>query len=240
MRVLATIHARAGSVRYPRKNLADFRGMPIMCHSLAKALQAPQVTDVAFSSDCSRMKAIAASFSDRVVVLDRPAELATESEGLTVRRHVVFNTIKQWRQVTGCEDQIASMFLQPLILSDDIVDRCAEAMVEAGKGTVEPVEPVVDHPNLMFRLNENGYLYEYACKMKDLPISQEFEKLWISTCGVMGFMDPWVEGPAIPVKCERHEVVDIHTKLDHYIADAMAKFRDEQIAAAAPTPKART
>ena len=201
MRVLATIHCRAGSRRYKRKNMAQFQGQPIMCWTIRKAMESSLVTDIVFSTDSQEMKNAAREMSENIVVVHQPDEFAKELEGLTIRNHGVYHTIKQWREVSGHHDPIVVLILQPLIISDTAVDRCADMMMN---------------------------VIPYNTAHVEIPMSQWYEPLWIIS-GLQAFLSPQVPGPCRPVKLEPWEVVDLHTPQDHYIADAMVRFMDEQV-----------
>ena len=230
MRVLATIHARKGSVRYKDKNLKEVDGLPMFLNPIVRALESHLVTDVAFSTDCPKMKSMAKSYSPRVICIDRPAELADESEGLIVRRDVLPHTIRMWRRMSGHTDPIVAMILQSVILSNTVIDRCAEVLLKHQRGTVESVKRVHHpHPEFMFRVNEEGDLTPYVSGkyIDDSQITQWQEPLWGMALGVHGRMDPPLDGPKRPVKLQWWEVVEVDETEDHYVANAMVKFVED-------------
>jgi CMP-N,N'-diacetyllegionaminic acid synthase len=75
--VLAIIPARGGSKRVPGKNLAPFEGKPLLAHSIEDALGAALVTRTVVTTDDAEIKKVALKFGAEVI--DRPAELATDS-----------------------------------------------------------------------------------------------------------------------------------------------------------------
>ena len=80
MRCLALIPARGGSKRLPRKNVADFRGEPIIVHTIRAALATGAFARVVVSTDDSEAADIARRAGAEV--LERPAELATDTAGV--------------------------------------------------------------------------------------------------------------------------------------------------------------
>jgi CMP-N,N'-diacetyllegionaminic acid synthase len=76
MEIVAIIPARGGSKGIPRKNLVDFCGFPLLSWSIAAAKRCAGISMVYVSTDCPEIACTARDFG--AVVVDRPAELATD------------------------------------------------------------------------------------------------------------------------------------------------------------------
>lgn len=77
---LCIIPVRAGSKGLPHKNIRDFRGLPLLAHSVHHARTANIFTDIAVSSDSDDYLEIARQ-AGATQCIKRPAELATDTAG---------------------------------------------------------------------------------------------------------------------------------------------------------------
>lgn len=76
MRKLIVIPARGGSKGIPEKNIYLVNGKPLLEYTLETALESNLCnTDIAVSTDSERIKAVALKY-EKVVVIDRPAEIS--------------------------------------------------------------------------------------------------------------------------------------------------------------------
>ena len=75
--VLAIVPARSGSKSVPHKNVASFRGRPLLAHSVEHGLRARNVDRVLVSTDSPRYRELALAAGAEVPFL-RPAELAQD------------------------------------------------------------------------------------------------------------------------------------------------------------------
>lgn len=76
-RTLAVIAARGGSKGIPNKNLIDLCGKPLLAWSIEQALAAPEITEVAVSSDSDAILAVAERFG--AVGVRRPQAIAGDT-----------------------------------------------------------------------------------------------------------------------------------------------------------------
>ena len=90
--VLAIIPARGGSKRFPRKNLALFRGSPLVSWAIRVAACSQYIDECVVSTEDAEIKTLALSHGCEVI--DRAPELATDEARIEdVLRHVMQNTI---------------------------------------------------------------------------------------------------------------------------------------------------
>ena len=86
--VLGVIPARGGSKRFPRKNIAPFRGLPLIVWTIRAAERSEYIDTLVCSTDDLGVSLIVASAGCRV--LSRPSELATdEAISEDVLRHAL-------------------------------------------------------------------------------------------------------------------------------------------------------
>lgn len=78
MRKLFLIPARGGSKGLPGKNILDFKGKPLICHTIDAAKEAMGANDVlCVSTEDKRIRSIVEEYGIQVY-FDRPQELATD------------------------------------------------------------------------------------------------------------------------------------------------------------------
>ena len=90
MKVLGLVPARGGSRRLPRKNLASLDGETLVRRCMRTALACEELDVIALSSEDPEILAEAEGLN-RIVVIDRPAELA---KAATHTVEVVLHTLK--------------------------------------------------------------------------------------------------------------------------------------------------
>ena len=87
--VIGVIPARGGSQRIPRKNIREFRGLPLVGRTIQSMIQSGIFDAVFVSTDDAQVKRVAESFGASVPFL-RPAHLATDTAPTgPVVRHAV-------------------------------------------------------------------------------------------------------------------------------------------------------
>jgi len=104
-KILCTVCARAGSKGVKNKNIRELQGKPLIAHTIEQAKAAGFSTNLAVSSDASRILEVAEQYSVPYVIR-RPDELAIDTaDKLEAIRHAVEKV----------ESQVGFMF-------DDILD----------------------------------------------------------------------------------------------------------------------
>ena len=78
MKILCTICARGGSVGVKNKNIRNFRGKPLIAHSIIQAKKSNLFNMIAISSDSVKIRDVAKKWGADVTI-ERPAEMATSS-----------------------------------------------------------------------------------------------------------------------------------------------------------------
>ena len=93
--IFAFIFARGGSKGIPLKNIALVDSKPLVQHSIEIAKEIDEVQKIFVSTDSDKIKEIA--LQNKVEVIDRPAELATDNSAEWLSwQHAIKYTIKNY------------------------------------------------------------------------------------------------------------------------------------------------
>ncbi len=176
MEVLAIIPARGGSKGIKRKNLIDFRGKPLIVHSIEHALNSKSITRVIVSTEDAEIKSVALSAGAQVP-FDRPAELAADH----VLDIPVFQHALKWlKDNENYEPQIV-VHLRPTTpyRKPHWIDEAVELMENNPQAdSVRSVSEPEKHPYRMFSIDNQGWLnpimkhehpVPYLLRRQDLP-----------------------------------------------------------------------
>ena len=179
--VLASLPARGGSKRLPRKNVLPLGGEPLIVWSIRVAQACPYVDAVVVSTDDAEIAEIAAA--QGVEVRLRPAELAQDhspslpvfvdalkAHGVEAEVVLVLQPTSPFRRVEDLNTAVGSL-----------VDQGADAVIAVSKAKLGPewLLPLVDgllqmpepgelgrtrSQDQVLRYSPNGYLYAYTRK----------------------------------------------------------------------------
>lgn len=93
-RVVIVIPARGGSRRIPRKNIKEFKGKPLLCHTIHKCREIKEIDDIYVSTEDNEISSRAMSCGANVI--RRPSELSKDNVStLPVLWHAAFQ-IDDW------------------------------------------------------------------------------------------------------------------------------------------------
>jgi N-acylneuraminate cytidylyltransferase len=173
---LAVIPARGGSKGIPRKNVARFRGEPLVSHSIRHALEAGSVTRVVVSTEDDEIAEVALR-AGAEVPFPRPAELAEDHVlDLPVFVHVLEELARRERYAPE-----AVVHLRPTTphRRPEWIDAAVASLLAApAADSVRSVSPPDQHPWRMFEIGGDGYLvplladrhpHPYLLRRQDLP-----------------------------------------------------------------------
>ena len=79
MKILALIPLRGGSKNISKKNIKPIAGKPLCAWTLSAAVDSHFIEEVYVSTDSKEIKTVVQSLNMAVSVIDRPAELATDT-----------------------------------------------------------------------------------------------------------------------------------------------------------------
>lgn len=174
--VLAVIPARGGSKGIPRKNLARFRGQPLVSHSVRHGLEAESVTRVVVSTDDPEIAEVARRAGAEVPFL-RPAELAADD---VLDLPVFVHVLERLAEGEGYAPD-AVVHLRPTTphRRPAWIDAAVAALFATeAADSVRSVSPPGEHPYRMFEIGADGFLVPlladrhpepYLLRRQDLP-----------------------------------------------------------------------
>lgn len=155
-KVLAIIPARGGSKSIPRKNIKLLKGVPLIAHSIAAALNAQSVDRVIVSTDDEEIAGIARLWGAQVPFI-RPKELAEDdTPDLPVFEHAL-----KW--LKDYENYIPDVIVQIRPTSPfrpkDLIDRAVEMLLADKKAdSVRSIVSSNQNPYKMWSISEKGYM----------------------------------------------------------------------------------
>lgn len=232
--ILAVIPARGGSKGIPRKNLALFRGEPLVTHSIRHALESRCVTRTIVSTEDEEIAEVAQKAGAEVPFL-RPEELA----GDTVLDFPVFHDVlSQLDRVEGYQPEIVvhlrptTPYREPAWIDSAVaaLEACAEA------DSVRSVSPPSQHPYRMFSIEGDGFLTPLMQTEHAEPYllrRQELPELWYYNCVLdvtrrktILQQHSMTGSRILPFRMSESDVIDIDGPRDLQIARAL--FGGEQ------------
>jgi pseudaminic acid cytidylyltransferase len=171
-RPLCVIPARGGSKRFPRKNVALFRGEPLVAATVRTALEAAVFARVVVSTDDDEIAAIAGRAGADVRARD--ASLS----GDFVTLEPVLIDAADWLAADGWHFEVGSIMLttSPLRRASDVV-AAYERFVQSGADYVMTVSRYVKSPFLALG-ERDGYA---ALLFPDLARQQPSPPVWVDT-----------------------------------------------------------
>lgn len=232
--VLAVVPARGGSKGIPRKNLALFRGEPLVAHSIRHALESRCVTRTIVSTEDEEIAAVAAKAGAEVPFL-RPEELAGDTVlDLPVFQHV----LTQLHETEGYRPRFV-VHLRPTTPHREPgwIDRAIGALERRPDAdSIRSVSQPAQHPYRMFRIDSDGFLDPLMRAENPEPFllrRQELPELWYYDC-VLDVTRPetileqhsMTGRRILPFRLDADDVIDIDRPRDLRVAEAL--FGDER------------
>lgn len=166
-RVLAVIPARGGSKGLARKNLAPFRGRPLIAWTIEAAQASVLIDDVILSSDDAEIIAVAKGLGCAAPFVRGPELSTDEATSLAVVLDALDRT-------PGYDVVVLLQPTSPLRTAADI--DAVLALLDDGGETAVSVTDAESHPFLVYRPDADGRLAPYAApeagaslRRQDLP-----------------------------------------------------------------------
>ncbi|MDP4803549.1 MAG: acylneuraminate cytidylyltransferase family protein [Candidatus Nanopelagicales bacterium] len=218
--VVAIIPARGGSTRIPRKNAKDFNGKPIIAWPLEACIELDAISQIVVSTDDDGLARISHN-SGATTVIDRPAELATDTAGTApVIKHAI--------DELGVDDDTLVMCLYPTAtLTPHLVSEALGlAREHPDKFVVSVGRHRSPHERSLQRLE--GDLMSLASpdhlltRTQDLP-QRYFDagKLYVARASVWKARETMMEKPFVPFHLPDWAAVDIDEPDDWAVAEAL-------------------
>jgi CMP-N-acetylneuraminic acid synthetase len=151
MSVLAIVPARSGSKSAPHKNVASFRGRPLLAHSVEHGLRARNVDRVLVSTDSPRYRELALAAGAEVPFL-RPDELSHDhSTDLEVFIHAL-----RWLESHEGYAPDLVVHLRPTAPTRQVVDVERAVELLCGDAAADSVRSVVEAPDTPYKMWRPG------------------------------------------------------------------------------------
>ena len=218
--VVAIIPARGGSTRIPRKNARDFNGRPMISWPLEACKALDAISHRVVSTDDEELARIARE-SGATTVIDRPAELATETAGTApVIKHAI--------EELGTSDDALVMCLYPTAtLTPPLISEALElARENPDKFVVTVGRHRSPHERSLRRL-EGGLMSltspdHLLTRTQNLP-QRYFDagKLYVARASVWKARETMMEKPFVPFYLPDWAAVDIDEPNDWPVAEAL-------------------
>lgn len=242
--VLAIILARAGSKGVPGKNAALVAGRPCVAWTIDDARSARRVDRVVVSTDCPHVAACARSMG--VEVIDRPAALATD--GATVddaARDCLTRLHQSADRACDALRAVALLYANAPVRPAGLIDRAIDLFDSSRCDSVQSYAPVGKHhpwwtavvgADASVRPWEGDVLNHGVFRRQDLPAAHvpDGGVLVVSPRALFRRIEGVAPGPHAFFGKDRRgvltkdgEVVDIDTRVDLLVADAILRERAE-------------
>lgn len=235
----AIILARAGSKGVPGKNVAPVAGWPCIAWTIDHALRTPGVARVVVSSDDARALAVAREMG--VQALARPEALAHDTARIDdAARHAA--------EALGLPDSahVAILYANVPVRPADLTGRALDLLIKSGCDSVQSYERCgKHHPWWTARVDADGTVRPWegdvlnhgVFRRQDLPPAfvPDGGTMALRVAALMLRVPGSGDGPHAffgrdrrGIQSPEGSVVDIDTRLDLLVADALLRERGEQ------------
>ena len=163
---LAVIIGRAGSKGLPGKNARILAGRPMICHTIEDALESRLVDQIVVSTDGESIANAARAMG--VQVIDRPAELATDSAPVDAAvRHAS-------ESIDAPHDTVVVLYANVPVRPSGLIDEAVEMLRTTGADSIQSYSDVgKHHPYWMVELDAEGRVSPHVPnridRRQDLP-----------------------------------------------------------------------
>jgi CMP-N,N'-diacetyllegionaminic acid synthase len=236
---IAIILARAGSKGLPGKNISPIAGKPCIAWTIDHALAA-SLNHIAISTNDPKITDLVRSRYPEIQVIQRPAELATDTARVDdAARHAVQEVELRHARLTAAQSAIVVLYANVPVRPQGLIDAALRAL--PGGDSVQSYQPVgKNHPWWTARLDpitsevhpwEGDVLNHGVFRRQDLPAAYipdggvlvvTRRALFLDITGIApgphAFFGRVRRGIVSP-----GPVVDIDTRLDAVVADAMLR-----------------
>ena len=218
--VVAIIPARGGSTRIPRKNARDFNGRPMISWPLEACKALAEISHIVVSTDDEALARIARDLG-ATRVIDRPAELATDTAGTApVIKHAI--------DELGVDDDTLVMCLYPTAtLTLHLISEALElAREHPDRFVVSVGRHRSPHERSLQRLEGDLMTLvstdHLLTRTQDLP-QRYFDagKLYVARALVWKARETMMEKPFAPFHLPDWAAVDIDEPDDWAVAEAL-------------------
>ena len=235
MVALGIILARAGSKGLRDKCVRPLLGRPLIDYTFDHALASRRLTAIVLTTDSEPARQLARR--REIEIVDRPAELATETATVdAAARHAVETWEARHRQVA---DAVVLLYANIPVRAAGVIDRALEHLERTGASSVRTVAPVGKHhpdwlhrldrdrlvqfrPNSIYRRQDLEPLYGHDGAVVAVTRQALFDALRTPDDAHAFFGS---DRRAIVQRAE--DAVDVDEAVDLYVAEAVLRARSE-------------
>ncbi|MBQ6379051.1 MAG: pseudaminic acid cytidylyltransferase [Prevotella sp.] len=179
---LCIIPARGGSKRIPHKNIADFKGAPIISYSI-KAVQESGIADeIMVSTDDPVIAEVAKQYGAKVPFL-RDASTSNDTAGVAA---VLVEVVNEYQKRCMAFEYVLAVYAtQPLLKPSNLVKAFEQLSTTKGAESICTVEQYSYPPQRATVIDENGELKQlhpenYYARSQDLqPIYHDCNQFFL-------------------------------------------------------------
>jgi len=232
MKVLATIPARGGSKRFPKKNITSLQGKSLIAYTIEAALACKMLDRIVISTEDKSIAKVANEYD--VTVINRPTALATDEAKLgPVCQHALLDMESR----DGCFYEI-HVLLQPTspLRTADHINTGLRLFRERDCDSVLAMQPSVVSPYWM-RVIEDNFVkpflpnakYSKAQRKQELPPTYYPNgALYITYRSVLIKKGDVLGSRITPMIMTIEDSVDIDTEFDLHLAETLLRRRMER------------
>ncbi|HFU4203953.1 TPA: acylneuraminate cytidylyltransferase family protein [Streptococcus suis] len=229
MRV-AIIPMRSGSKGVVHKNIRTIGGKPLVCHTIDLVLASQLFDEVVVSTDSeSYMSLLSSYYGDKLIYINRPSELATDTSPMAETILHVFAERRYASDTVFIEFQVTCPLRSVAYIQDfarswsDIFSACI---------TVKPFDRNV---SLVAPLLANGLFH--LPKLDNMKTNRQSQGLlyypdgsmWMSTVGKFSENQSFYTASTFGYLSPGWSQYDIDTELDFFVVEQLMRKVDESI-----------
>jgi CMP-N-acetylneuraminic acid synthetase len=220
-RFLAVIPARGGSIGVPRKNIRPLGGRPLVTLTIEQAQQVAELDLAVVSTDDAEIKTV--SVSAGILVIDRPAELATAT---APTEWALLHVIEQLEAQGEVFDYVGVLEPTSPFRRPETISKCIRTIVESdgvSLMTVRETRSIYGHLT-------NGYfrpIFPGASRRRQdrTPLFVESSTVYFAKIDWFRESRTLVTDNWLAVAVDEREGFDINTPEDFLVAEALFDHR---------------
>lgn len=175
-KIIAIIPARGGSKGLPKKNILELNKKPLISWTIEKAIQSKLIDKIFVSTDSKEIAGVAERFGVKIPFL-RPKEFAKDN---SPSYEAIIHTLESLENIGEKFDYVALLEpTSPLRKKNDI-DMAIKKLLDNEKveSLVSVGEVHMEHPIIIKKMDENGFISPYINDVKSIHQRQQADKAY--------------------------------------------------------------
>jgi CMP-N,N'-diacetyllegionaminic acid synthase len=228
--ILAIIPARGGSKGLPKKNIRLMCGKPLIAWTIEQAINSRYLDTVYVSTDSEEIAIIARQYG-AVIPFMRPAELARDDSPTA---DAVVHAILQFELQGKQFDYIVLLEPTSPLRKPDDIDNAIKLIVDTPGADclVSLGEIHMEHPLIVKRIQENGFLMPYMPDSQKIHQRQQADRayfpygvVYISKVHAYLKDRTFYSERTIPYLIDRWQNYEIDDEIDFSIVEQLARLK---------------